>query len=62
MTTNLKSYMFGQFLSMLNTGQLFKDITFYNNWSKHAEMIYQFYCSYFQNESDDLAGDLLVLI
>lgn len=56
-TTNMREYIFGQYLSLLNTGLLFKDITFYNVFSKNAELVYNFYCRYFEQESQDLAGD-----
>jgi len=58
MTTNMKEFMFDQFLAMLNTGLLFKDLTYYNLFSKNADSVYQFYCQYFEKESEDLAGDL----
>lgn len=46
-TTNLSTFIFNQYISMLNTGLLFKDLTFYNCFSKNADLVYQFYCNYF---------------
>lgn len=57
-TKNMNEFIFGQFISMLNMGLLFKDVTFYCAFSKHADMVYQFYCRYFQNESPDVGRDL----
>ena len=56
-TTNMLEYIFGQYLQMLNTGLLFKDISFYNVFSKNAEAVFNFYCRYFEQESADLGAD-----
>lgn len=62
MTTNLPTFLFSQYLTMLNTGLIFKDLTFYCVFSKNADLVYQFYCRYFENESEDLGGDLWKLM
>ena len=61
-TVNMKTFIFEQYLQMLNTGLIFKDITFYCVFSKNADLVYQFYCRYYQNESEDLAQDLSALL
>ena len=47
---------------MLDTGLLFKDVTFYCAFSKNADSVYQFYCRYLQNESRDVGQDLALLL
>ena len=61
-TTNMKSFIFAQYLTMLNTGLLFKDINFYCAFSKNAELVYTFYCRYFEQESENLAAHLHALL
>ena len=61
-TIHMKEFIFEQYLQMLNTGLLFKDITFYCAFSKNADLVYQFYCRYFQNESEDLSTDMWSLM
>lgn len=39
-TTNMKSFIFGQYIVMLNTGLIFKDINFYRAFSKNADLVY----------------------
>ena len=39
-TTNMTSFIFGQYMAMLNTGLIFKDINFYCAFSKNADLIY----------------------
>ncbi len=50
-TTNMSKFIFNQYLSMLNTGLLFKDLTFYNCFSKNADLVVQFYSRYYSQES-----------
>ena len=61
-TTHLSNFIFRQFMQMLNTGLLFKDITFYSPFSKRADLVSDFYLRYFEQESIDLGKDILSLL
>ena len=57
-TIHMNTFIFDHYLAMLNTGLIFKDITYYSIFSKNSDAVYQFYCRYFEKESEDLTSDL----
>jgi hypothetical protein len=59
----LSSYFFGDFLAFLNQAHLFKDkTTQYTQFTKGSQLIHDFYCKYFRNETTNLASDLRLLL
>jgi len=57
-TQHLREYFFGEFISALNIGLIFKDSVTVTQFSKNAGSVFDFYHRYFLKESQDLSHDL----
>ena len=62
LTPQMKHFFFGEFITMLNSAVMFKELQYYTQFQKNALAVIDFYNRYFENESVDLATDLRMLL
>ena len=60
-TVHMKEFYFREFLAMLNSGLIYKDVNIYTIFSKNSEQVLSFFQRYFDKESLDKEGDLALL-
>lgn len=60
-TPHMRQFFFKDFLQMINSALIFKDVNYYTQFSRNAESVVAFYNRYFEQESSDIESDLRLL-